>query len=341
VTCWAGRHNRTEAPGTVRPALLLVPKVSALSSSQAYEDADAVIRRVRAANASGRSMLDEIKELWKYRALLVSMTRRELKLRYKSSVLGFLWSFINPLVTVLVLTFVFKFVYRNDTPNFSAYVLASYLPFTFFQMAIMDSAQSVLGNLVLIKKVYFPREILPLSQVLANFVHLLLAFVMFFAYLAVIYIRDPRSLPFQPYSLFLPVLLLINLALVTGLSLLVSAWNVFFEDVKYVVSIVLYLLFFMCPVMYEIERVYYNHRMSPAHARLLYDAYIANPEAMMVIAYRKILLAPQPYIHDNIVEAPIPLSGKGLIVAALISIFILLYGYRTFNQMKWRFVERV
>jgi lipopolysaccharide transport system permease protein len=331
-----------------------VPKVSALSSSQAYEDADAVIRRVRAANASGRSMLYEAKELWKYRALLISMVRREMRIRYKSSVLGFLWSFINPLVTVLVLTFVFKYIYANTTPNFSAYVLASYLPFMFFQMAVMDSAQSVLGNLTLIKKVYFPREILPLSQVLANFIHLLLAFVMFFAYLAVIYIRDPRSLPFQPYTLFLPVLLLINLCLVTGLSLLVSAWNVFYEDVKYVVSIVLYLMFFMCPVMYEIERVYYRFQhMNPTVGRLLYDAYIMNPEAMIVIAYRKILLAPQPYIHDDsvtkngvttmkhMVEAPVPLSGKGLIVAALLSVFILIYGYRTFNRMKWRFVERV
>lgn len=293
-------------------------------------------------------MLEDLKELYRYRSLLISMTRRELRIRYKSSVLGFLWSFINPLVTVLVLTFVFKYVYKNPTPNFSAYVLASYLPFMFFQMAVMDSAQSVLGNLTLIKKVYFPREILPLSQVLANFVHLLLAFLMFFAYLAFIYVRDPRSLPFQPSSLFLPVLMLINLCLVTGLSLLVSAWNVFYEDVKYVVSIVLYLMFFMCPVMYEIERVYYSL------GRIPYDLYVTNPESMIVVAYRKILLAPQPYVHDQlvrkgpdgnvmkqIVEAPVPISWKGILVAALISIFILIYGYRTFNRMKWRFVERV
>jgi lipopolysaccharide transport system permease protein len=317
--------------------------VSALSpTSEGYEEADAVIRRVRAANASGRSMLDELKELYRYRALLASMVRRELRIRYKSSILGFLWSFINPLVTVLVLTFVFKYVYGNTTPNFSAYVLASYLPFMFFQMAVMDSAQSVLGNLTLIKKVYFPREILPLSQVLANFIHLLLAFVMFFAYLAVIYLHDPRSLPFQPTSFFLPVLLVINLCLVTGLSLMISAWNVFYEDVKYVVSIVAYLLFFMCPVMYEIERVYYRFQhMNPTLGRFGYDLYLLNPEAMIVVAYRKILLAPQPFAHDNIVEAAIPLSWKGMLVATLISVLILIYGYRVFNKMKWRFVERV
>jgi lipopolysaccharide transport system permease protein len=287
-------------------------------------------------------MLDEFKELYRYRALLVSMVRRELRLRYKSSVLGFLWSFINPLVTVLVLTFVFKVVMGIRTPNYSAYVLSSYLPYIFFQMAVMDASQSVLGNLALVKKVYFPREILPLTYVLANFIHLLLAFAMFFAYLAVIYVLDPRSVPFQPTSLFLPFLLIINLCLVTGLSLLISAWNVFYEDTKYVVGIAAYLLFFLCPVMYEIERVYYRFmELNPALGRLLYGLYIVNPEAMILVAYRKILLAPQPYIHDNIVEAPLPLSWKGLLVATLVSILFMLYGYRAFNRMKWRFVERV
>ena len=299
-------------------------------------------------------MLDDVKELYRYRSLLISMTRRELRIRYKSSVLGFLWSFINPLVTVLVLTFVFEVVYGIKTPNYSAYVLSSYLPYMFFQMSLMDSAQSVLGNLTLVKKVYFPREILPLSQVLANFIHLLLAFLMFFMYLAVIYLKDPRLLPFQMTTFFLPVLLLINLCLVTGLSLMISAWNVFYEDVKYIVSIATYLLFFMCPVMYDIERVYYHfHSLSPRLGRVLYDMYVLNPEAMMVIAYRKTLLASQPYTHDDavtvngattlkhVIEAPVQMSWKGILMAAVLSVAILIYGYRVFNNFKWRFVERV
>lgn len=315
---------------------MLLPKVSALSSPQeGYEEADAVIRRVRAASSGGRTMVDELKELYKYRQLLISMVRRELRIRYKNSILGFLWSFINPLVTVLVMTFVFKVIYGVKIPNYSAYVLASYLPFTFFQMAMMDSSQSVLGSLSLIKKIYFPREILPLAYVIANFIHLLLAMLMFFAYLAFIYILDPRSLPFQPASLFLPVLLIINLFLATGFSLWISALNVFYEDIKYVVGIVTYLLFFMCPVMYSSEQVYYRL------GRTGYYLYNLNPEAIIVTAYRKILLAPQPYAHDGIVEAAIPLSWKLLLIASAFSIFVLWYGYRVFNRMKWRFVERV
>jgi len=310
---------------------LLLPKVSVISQSEGFEEADAVIRRVKYVTEHGVTMGGELRELWKYRQLLISMVRRELRIRYKNSVLGFLWSFINPLVTVLVMTFVFKDLYGIKTPNYSAYVLASYLPFTFFQMALMDSSQSVLGSLPLIKKIYFPREILPLTNVIANFIHLLLAMCMFFAYLAVIYIRDPRSLPFQTDSFFLPVLLLLNFFLVTGFSLIISAMNVFYEDIKYVVGIITYLFFFMCPVMYQVERVYYKLGYSGYHL------YMLNPEAVLVNAYRKILLAPEPL--DG--QAPVGLTWSVMLYAAFFSLFILWYGYKVFNKYKWRFVERV
>src|SRR5688572_880007 len=127
-------------------------------------------------------MLGELKELWKFRELLVSMIQRELKIRYKNSFLGFFWSLINPLITVLVMTLVFKGIMANTTPNFSSYILAAYLPFMFFQLAVLDSAQSVLGALPLVRKIYFPREILPLSLIIGNFIHLLLALLVFFLY---------------------------------------------------------------------------------------------------------------------------------------------------------------
>src|SRR5512147_373606 len=102
-------------------------------------------------------MLAELKELWKFRELLLSMVERELRIRYKNSILGFFWSLINPLVTVAVMTVVFKYIAGNQTSNFGAYILAAYLPFMFFQLAVMDAAQSVLVALPLVKKIYFPR----------------------------------------------------------------------------------------------------------------------------------------------------------------------------------------
>jgi lipopolysaccharide transport system permease protein len=325
---------------------VLIATVSALSTPESYSDADAVVRSIHAASDRGPSMLAELQELWRYRHLLVSMVRRELRIRYKDSLLGFFWSFVNPLVTVIVMTFVFKTIMKNDTPNYSAYVLAGYLPFTFFQMGLMDSAQSVVGSLPLIRKIYLPREILPLSFVIANFIHLILAMGMFFLYLGYIYLTDPRESPFRMTAMYLPFLLIVNLFLVTGFSLLISALNVFYEDVKYVVGIITYLLFFMCPVMYFGERVYYSLGVKG------YVLYFLNPVAMLVHAYRKVLLAPQPQIlhqgrdqfgHQmpDIINAPVPLSWKLLLFSTLFSLFILWYGYRVFNKMKWRFVERV
>ena len=197
-------------------------------------------------------MLDELKELWRYRELLVTMVQRELKIRYKNSALGFFWSLLNPLVTVLVLSFVLSnFMYDEKGPkNISAYVLAAYLPFMFFQLCLMDSAQSILGAMPLIKKIYFPREILPLASVISNFIHFFLAMGVFFLYLLVNYLVHPGSWPFQFGTIYLPLLLLISFCLSLGFSFFISALNTFYEDVKYLVGIALWLMFFLTPNMY-------------------------------------------------------------------------------------------
>src|SRR4051812_46599541 len=109
-------------------------------------------------------MLAELKELWRFRELLYSMVERELRIRYKNSFPGFFWSLINPLITVLVITLVFKNIIGNDTRNLGAYILAGYLPYMFFQLCLLDSAQSIIIALPIIRKIYFPREILPLAS---------------------------------------------------------------------------------------------------------------------------------------------------------------------------------
>ncbi len=283
-------------------------------------------------------MLAELKELWKFRELLISMIQRDLKIRYKNSVLGFFWSLLNPLLTVLVMTVVFKNFMSNGTQNLSAYILAAYLPYMFFQLCLMDSSQTILSNIVIIRKIYFPREILPLASVLSNFIHFLLALCVFFAYLLYIYIANPKISPFQITILYLPLLLLMNLMLVTGLSLFISALNTFYEDVKYIVSVLLYLLFFVCPIMYFSEKVY---QISMNHGSpLLYRIYHLNPVAMMCTAYRKLLVAPQPVIDGSNTYQPLSLDWVLLGVAFVISFLVLVGGYATFNRLKWKFVER-
>jgi lipopolysaccharide transport system permease protein len=286
-------------------------------------------------------MLAELKELWRFRELLLSMVERELRIRYKNSVLGFFWSLINPLVTVAVMTFVFKYIVRNETPNFGAYVLAAYLPFLFFQLAVMDSAQSIIVALPLVKKIYFPREILPLAGILSNFVHLVLALLVFFVYLFVVYLIDPRVVPFQWTTVYLPLLLIINLALALGLGFIVSALNTFYEDVKYIVNVILYLMFFLCPIMYFSEQVSDSMSKHGTLGSIFFFVYHLNPVATLSTAYRKVLVAPQPVdVGAGRLIPALPLDWPMLGAAALISFSLLYFGYRLFNRLKWKFVER-
>jgi len=285
-------------------------------------------------------MLGELKELWKFRELLVTMVQRELKIRYKNSALGFLWSLINPVVTVLVLSFVLKnFMYDNPPANISAYVLAAYLPFIFFQLSLMDSAQTILTAMPIIKKIYFPREILPIASVISNFIHLVLAMGVFFLYLLAVYIVFPGDWPLQINTLFLPILLFISFCLSLGFSFYISALNTFYEDIKYVVGIVLWLMFFITPVMYFEERVA-NSDVNLHSRGWVYMIYNFNPLAALANAYRKTILAP-PHVKINGVETKfLPLNWTYVWIAAGVSMTILVTGYATFNRLKWRFVER-
>lgn len=289
-------------------------------------------------------MLAELKELWRFRELLYSMVERELKIRYKNSFLGFFWSLLNPLMTVAVLTFVFRNYVGYETKNLSAYILAAYLPFVFFQMSVLDSAQSVLSNVQLIKKIYFPREILPLAQIISNFIHLSLALLVFFGYLLFVYWRDPTISPFQATSVYLPVVLLVNLALAAGVGLLVSALNTFYEDVKYIVTVLLWMLLFLCPVMYFSETVYAKS-LENGQVGLSYFLYHLNPVAMLCTAYRKILVAPQPVemkdATGHLTALPsLPMDWALFGITGLTSVVFLVIGYAVFNRLKWRFVER-
>ncbi len=279
-------------------------------------------------------MWDELKELWKFRELLLTMVQRDLKIRYKNSALGFLWSLLNPLLTVTVMSFVIGNFLKPGVPNFGAYMLAAYLPFMFFQFCILDSAQSVLLSIQLVKKIYFPREILPLAAVLSNLVHFFLAYGVFFAYLILNWAIHQGEWPIRATVIWLPVLLLINVALATGLSLIISALNTFYEDVKYIVSILIYLLFFLTPVMYFSEDVA-NSKINHEMGGRLYQIYHLNPLAILSESYRKAILSPSDRLATTL-----PFDWRYLTIAAVVSFGTLVYGYSLFNRMKWRFVER-
>jgi ABC-type polysaccharide/polyol phosphate export permease len=290
------------------------------------------------------AMRAELRELWKYRELLYTFVLRELRIRYKNSFLGFFWSILNPLLTVMVMTLVFKYIMGQQVPNYSAYILAAYLPYMFFQLSLLDSSQSILSQISLLKKIYFPREILPIGSVLANFIHFVLAMSVFFVYLLVVWLLNPGDNPFRGTVVFLPFLMIMQLALTLGLALIISALNTFYEDVKYLVSVGLYLLFFLSPIVYFAEQVYRAPGIPDQYRDAVYFAYNMNPVAMLMTAYRKVMLDPQPVVmlrdgqpHD---AGVLPLDPVLLGICVFVCFGTLLFGYHVFNRKKWQFVER-
>lgn len=274
-------------------------------------------------------MLKELAEVSRYWELLLNLVLRDIKVRYKNSVLGFFWSLLNPLLQVATITFALRRVLNIDIDNYSAYLLCAFLPWTFFQMSTLDASMAILLHGSLVKKNYFPREILPISIVLSNLVHFILALVIFFIYLLVL------GTPIQISWLLLPVVVVIQLMLNLGVAFFVSSMNVFYEDIKYVATVLLNLLFFITPIMYLLESIKYAQSIPEPYRAMLVKFHMINPLSFLMTAYRKILLPPALGARD------IPMNYWYLLLAGVISLIILVAGYKFFNTKKWQFAERL
>lgn len=247
--------------------------------------------------------------------LLTAWTFRQIRARYQQSLLGMLWAVLQPAATVVIFSIIFTQIIPIDTKD-TSYVLFSFaamVPWTFFNTSVSDMVNSLVGNLNLVTKVYFPREILPLSSLLARFVDFLIAGVML-----VILMLLYRA-PFFPLGwLFLPVIILIQAALALGVGLFGAALNVFYRDVRQLVTLVLQLWFYASPVIYPVDRV-------PERLKALY---FLNPMAGIISAYRDVLIYQK-------------LPDTTLLTAALISLAVLLFGYWFFKRVEFQFADVV
>lgn len=283
-------------------------------------------------------MINELRELHRYRYLLSQLVVRDIKVRYKNSVLGFFWSLANPLLQVATITIVMKYIMGLNVANYSAYLLAGYLPWMFFQLALLDSSQVVLSHRDLLRKVYFPREVLPISVVGANLVHYVLSLVVLFAYLLFFRIFL-HGAPITGKVLLLPVLMALQCALVMGLSFFISCLNVFYEDIKYLLAALLNVFFYLTPVMYPAELV--HDKLVHIHP-MLYKLYLLLPMNALTDAYRKILLPSVKTITMRSAHIhTLPLDYGMLAIAAVVCVTFAAAGYRFFNARKWVFAERV
>ncbi len=289
-------------------------------------------------------MLEELQEVWRFRYLLRKFVERELKIRYKNSVFGVLWSVVPLIISVLVYSFLINKIMGKNIQNYTAYTLCGIIPWTFFTTTCLDSCQSLLNNYAIMKKVYLPREIIPLAYVLSNGIHFLVGWAFYFTTFYLIWpLFLHVQIPIQPAIVWFPLVLVMEFLLVLGLSFWFAALNLYYQDVKYVLQTLFGSFFFLLPVLYPVYMHYYSLR---SHGLAwMYSLDLINPVTAMLTGFRETLLEPVDPVHFNPELAGQPLvhiftPAWAYVMAILITFLILWSGYAFFNHRKWQFVER-
>jgi lipopolysaccharide transport system permease protein len=229
-------------------------------------------------------MVGRVKELYTYRELIRNLVIRDLKVRYKNSVLGVLWSLLNPLLMTLVFTIVFTLMLpTRDIPKFPVFFMCGFLPWSFFSTSVTGATASIVSNAPLIKKVYFPREILPLAIVLSNLVNFLIALGVLFVMLLAFRVR------LTPAALMLPFILLAQVLFTTGMSFMLATANVFYRDTQHILEIVLQAWFFLTPIFYPIDILPKSQQLLGLTVNIQLWLRRLNPLASLVASYQDVL----------------------------------------------------
>lgn len=223
-------------------------------------------------------MIRDLRNLFRHRQLIAILTSRDLKARYRGSVLGFFWSLANPLMLLFVYTLVFtRFFHRPDIPAYPLFLFAGILPWTFFSSSVIESTTSISGNAGLIKKVMFPAEALPLVVVFSHLAHFVLALPILIAAALISAIAGTSSITIS--ILIVPLLMILQTALVAGMALTISSASVLFRDLRDLIVNLLQLGFFLTPVIYLLSAI--DSRFIRILLRL-------NPMTPFVMSYQSV-----------------------------------------------------
>lgn len=260
-------------------------------------------------------MITQAQQLLKARDLIWAWTVRTLRGRYQQSALGWLWAIVQPVATVAIFAVVFTRIVPVDTGGVP-YILFSYtavVPWTLLATSITDMAMSLVQNMNLVGKIYFPREALPIAALLARLADFGISFIL------LIFLVFLFKIPISPLGLlYLPLILIIQLTLILGIGIGAAALNVFYRDVDPLLKLVTQIWFYASPILYPISFVPENWRW----------LYFLNPMAGIIAAYRDVL------IYET-------LPGEYLLPSAIISVILFLFGYWFFKRVEFQFADIV
>ena len=254
------------------------------------------------------------KEIWEYREMVASLVKRDLKSRYKGSVLGFLWMFLNPLLQLAVYTVVFSTIMRMGIDKFYLFLFVALVPWLFFSTCLSAGTTVIFSEQDMVKKIYFPREVLPIAFTISQFVNMLLSFLVIFAVLIISGIRlNPQAL------FFLPLVMLVEFVMALGVTYLGSALNVYFRDLEHILGILSMAWMYLTPILYPMDMVPQQY----------VGLFTLNPMTSITVAYRDILYYGQvPHMNT-------------LFHALAMGVLVLAIGQVVFGRLQRHFVEEL
>ena len=244
--------------------------------------------------------------------MIFTQVHRNLRGRYKGSALGFLWTFLNPLFQLIVYTILFSVIMQNNIEQYSLFLFVTLIPWIFFGTCMSEGSGCLRDTEDMVKKIYFPREVIPISYVVSQFINMLLCFI-----IVLIALLVAGRLTNPAVFVYLPLIMGIEFCLTIGLVFIFSAWCVYLRDVKYMMTIITMAWQFMTPVMYSVD-------MIPGK---LIKLFYLNPMTSVIVAYRDILYYQQTPEIDT------------LAIACFMGVGFLVLGWNLFNNLKRKFAE--
>lgn len=252
-------------------------------------------------------------KLFQYREFLSTSIRKEIRGKYKKSFLGILWSFLNPLLMLMVYAIIFPIILKSSEKNYVMFLMTALIPWTFFTTVVTQGASTIVANGNILKKVYFPREILPISTVTSGLVNFLISCIIIFIFLIF------TGIGFSKYILLLPFIILIEYLLLLGIVFILSSVTVYLRDLEHIIGVVIQALFYGTPIVYSLSAI-------PSKFMWVFKL---NPMAYIIQGYRDVLYY----------QTMPNLQGLFLILA--FSLGLVIVGYQIFSYLQKNFAEEL